>query len=158
VVGAARVIADVGRNRAHHRMSAPDEAIRQVTAKLEQICPKDGAKVRIRIYGGGTDESRLEANRAGYLRLAVECLKAADAPFTDATGKEQFTIQADWSGMFTEDSDVQIDWFERRDDFAAPSVKHTLMDRLIPGLFGIFVFAGIVFAVVGVIATIIWLF
>ena len=139
-------------------MSAPNEEIQQVTARLEQLCPRDGAKVRIRIYGGGADESRLEANRAGYLRMAVQCLKAADAPFTDATKKEQFTIQADWGDLFTEDSDVQIDWFERRDDFVSPSVKQTLMDRLMPALFGIVVCGGIIFAVLGVVATIIWLF
>jgi hypothetical protein len=139
-------------------MSEPNEEIQQVTARLEQLCPKDGAKVRIRIYGGGADESRLEANRAGYLRMAVECLKAADAPFTDATRKELFSIQADWEDLFTEDSDVQIHWFERRDDFTSPSVKHTLMDRLMPALLGILVCGGILFAIVGVVATIMWLF
>ena len=141
----------------YHRMSAPDE-IKHVIAKLQQLCPSGDAKVRIRIYGGSADESRLEANQAGYLRMAVECLKAADAPFSDATAKEPFTIEADWSDMFTEDSDVQIDWFERREDFTSPSVKSTVMDQVIPGIFGILVFAGVVFAVVGVVATIIWLF
>ncbi|MBI3417308.1 MAG: hypothetical protein HY043_18610 [Verrucomicrobia bacterium] len=139
-------------------MSAPDERIQAMTVELEQLCPRDGAKVRIKIYGGGADESRLEANRAGYLRLAAECLKAAYAPFTDATRKEQFTIQANWNDLFSNDSDVQIDWFERRDDFTSPSVKRTLMGRLIPALFGILVVAGVVFAIVGVVATFMWLF
>lgn len=142
-------------------MSPPDERIQKVTAELEQLCPKDGAKVRIRIYGGGADESRLEANRAGYLRMAAECLKAAYAPFSDTAGKERFTIKADWGDLFTEDSDVQFDWFERRDDFDSPSVKQTLMDRLMPTLFGILfailVISVVVFAVVGIVATVIWL-
>jgi len=126
--------------------------------ELERLSPSEGARVRIKIYGGGADESRLEANRAGYVRLAAECLRAAFAPLKDATGKEPYTIHADWKELFAEDSDVQIDWLERREDFVAPSVKKTVMDRIVPAVFGLLLFAGIVFAVVGFIATVIWLF
>ena len=139
-------------------MPTQEERIQQMAAEVERISPKEPARVRIKIYGGGADESRLEANRAGYLRLAAECLKATYAPFSDASGKEPYTVRADWRELFTDDSDVQIDWLERREDFVAPSVNKTIMDRVVPAVFGLVVFAGIVFAVIGVVVTLIWLF
>ena len=139
-------------------MPGSSEEIKQVTERLEQLCPRAGAKIRIRVYGGGADESRLEANRAGYLRLAVESLKAADAPFIKTSEKAQFAIEADWGDLFTEDSDVQIDWFERRDDFTSPPMKSTLTDRVMSVVFGLLLGLWLAFSVVGLVATIIWLF
>ena len=138
-------------------MSASHDDIKQLTARLEELCPQDGAKVRIHIYGGGPDESCLVANRAGYLRMAVECLKAADTPLINETAKDRFSIQADWEYLFTEDSEVQIDWLERREDSLSPSGRSTLKERLVAMSIAILIFSGMLFAIIGVIATLIWL-
>jgi len=89
-------------------------AAEHLVAELDAAVPRDGARVSITQYGGGPDESRVIANRRGYLRLGIEFLKAAFAPL-----EKQHLIKADIRYLLTEDSDVGLNWFERREDLPA---------------------------------------
>jgi hypothetical protein len=91
-----------------------DNEISELAAQLEAAVAKDDAIIKFVQHGGGPDESYLIANRAGYLRLAALSLQAAVVPFED----DGPALDVDSSGIIHEDSDVGIDWLERREDFA----------------------------------------
>ncbi len=95
-----------------------DDAIRGIVARLEEAAPLGGAKIRITQHGGGPDESYIVANRAGYLRLAALFLQATVSPL-DAERPEVLSIDAE--GLFDENSDVFLNWFERREDWTQDS-------------------------------------
>ncbi len=37
-----------------------DEEIKDIIRRLDELLPKDGAKIKLEKYGGGPDESRIE--------------------------------------------------------------------------------------------------
>src|SRR5436190_7629307 len=88
-----------------------ETAAEELVAKFDTLVPRDGACVTLRQYGGGAGESRVIANRRGYLRLGIEFLKAAFAP-----ANKEHAVKADIRYLLTEDSDVGFDWLERRED------------------------------------------
>lgn len=93
--------------------------LQSVIAELDAAVPKGDARVMISLYGGGPDECSMVANEAGYLRLGVEMLKAAVAPTGLHDRAHAIPVELDY--LFTEDSEVHINWFERREPDAAPS-------------------------------------
>jgi len=76
-----------------------DADIDAVAARLEASTPKEAAQIDLQ-YGQDVDGIRLVANRAGLMRLALECLKAATAPLP--AGRE--VVQADWKYLFVQGS------------------------------------------------------
>jgi hypothetical protein len=87
--------------------------IEPVINALDAAVPKDDARVVIRQYGGGPDECAVIANERGYLRLGIEFLKAAYGP--PVPGNNPASVRVDLDYVLSEDSEVQFDWFERRD-------------------------------------------
>lgn len=90
-----------------------DEEFAELVTRLEKEVTREGALVKLEQYGGGPDESRIIANCSGYMRLGIEFLKAAIAPYSDKTGKQPFDIEVDLEYLLSEDSDVGFDWFQR---------------------------------------------
>jgi hypothetical protein len=91
-----------------------DEEIQRFIDRLEAEIPKEGAKVRLREYGGGPDESEVWANKAGYLRLGLEFLKAAYEPPTRPESSGYIPI--DIRDLCTPDSNIILS-FERYEEF-----------------------------------------
>ena len=87
--------------------------VEEAIAALDREVSREGARVKLSQYGGGPDEGQIIANEAGFLRLGVELLKAAFAP--SSAGGHPFMVEADIQYLVTEDSDINFDWFERRD-------------------------------------------
>jgi hypothetical protein len=86
--------------------------IEPVIAALDAMVPKEDARLVIRQYGGGPDECSVVGNERGYLRLAIELLKAAYAP-TGFHSRDGVEVNVDY--VLGDDSEVQFDWFERRE-------------------------------------------
>ncbi len=82
--------------------------LEQIIERLDRDVSQENAQVKILQYGGGPDESRMVANKAGYLRFGVEMLRAAVAET-----REKAVLNVDVSYLFHADSDTQIDDLER---------------------------------------------
>lgn len=122
-------------------------------AALDGEVPRAGAWVRLHQYGGGPDEGQIIANETGYLRLGIELLKAAMAP--PSTDGAPHAVEADIGYLVTGDSDINFDWFERR-NLPEPSPSGSV-PRFVPMLvFGGFVAVG-AFALIGLITIVRWL-
>jgi hypothetical protein len=91
-----------------------DVQIQDRIAALDALVPKEGAVVRLDQYGGGPDESRITANKTGYLRLGLEILKGAYLP-----AKNQCLL-VDLDYLMSEDSTVWFGWFERTEKPSLP--------------------------------------
>jgi len=134
-------------------MDDTNEATAQeLITKLDSLVPRDGGRVSLTQYGGGPDESRVIANRRGYLRLGIEFLKASFAPY-----EKQHLIKTDIRYLLTDDSDVAFDWFERREDLPQ-TTPQSRRAHIIPSIIG-FGFLGLVIlcAIIGLVTIIRWL-
>jgi len=135
-------------------MNTPEaEEISSLVTELDGKVPKEGAVVELKQHGGGPDESRVTANRLGYLRLGIEFLKAA---FKQPSEKNPNVIEVDLRYLLSDDSDVGFDWFERREDMKIRQVEKS---SWVPGFVGV-VLALVLLAliVVGAFSVIKWLF
>ena len=98
-------------------MSDSESKIRDLVSELDSLVPREDAKVRIDVYGGGVDESYIRANRRGLQRLGIQLLKAADAPFKDSSSKfAPHAVDIDVNDLFHEESDIGLDWIERTEE------------------------------------------
>jgi hypothetical protein len=88
------------------KLKNDESRLRQIIENLEQSVSKEGAYVKITLYGGGLSETKIVANRNGYLRLGIEFLKAAFA-------ENIIDIDLDY---LLKKSTVYIDWFERTEE------------------------------------------
>ncbi len=100
-----------------------------IVNRLDQDISRDNARVTIQKYGGDLDESFVVATPNGYLRLGVEFLKAGIAPYASP---ERAAIDVDVEYLIHDDSDVQFDYFERREDLTVKSYNAFFVDKLIP--------------------------
>ena len=109
----------------------------------------------LRMYGGGPDESQFIANKGGYLRFAIELLKAALAPV--GAKSQPNAVHVDLGYLVTSDSDVGFDWFERREDIPAPPTRESVGSWILKvAMLGILV--GVLgFALLGFVTSIRWL-
>lgn len=89
------------------------DELNAIVNRLDQDICRNNAKVTIQKYGGDPDESFVVATPKGYLRLGVELLKAGLAPYVSP---ERATIDVDIEYLIDDESDVQFDYFERRED------------------------------------------
>lgn len=102
-----------------------EERIKKLIDELDGSVSKDGAAVQFNMYGGGHDESFIQANKQGYLRLGIEFLKAAYSSKVKAKEKEnQNIIETDINYLTTNDSEIRFDWLELKEDLL-PSVPPT---------------------------------
>lgn len=117
-----------------------DVEIQDRIAALDALVPKEGALVRLDQYGGGPDESRITANKTGYLRLGIEILKGAYLP------AENQCIPIDIGYLTSEDSDVGFDWFERTEGLPEHTSPRSgrIIVAVVLAIFAIFIFLALV--------------
>ncbi len=98
-------------------MLANQDKFKQLINELDESVSKDEAKVTFSQYGGDNSEAMIVGNQQGYLRLGIEFLKAAFAPsHSELAKKDPHAIDVNLDYLLTEDSDIQFDWFQRRED------------------------------------------
>ena len=136
-------------------MNMTEEEINSLVNKLDGQVPKEGAVIELKQYGGGPDESKMTANRAGYLRLGIEFLKAA---FKQPSGKDPYVIEVDIQYLLSDDSDVGFDWFERREELKQPGVeKSSLAKKILSVCLGFVCLGVVALAVIGAVSVVQWL-
>ena len=114
------------------------EDIKTMVEQLNVMVPKDSAKVQIKQYGGGPDESQITATQRGYLRLGIEFMRAAFAPKNNPKSPNSVDLDLDY--LFPEDSDILGNWFERVESFPQcdwPQKKNSLSNLILVLFFGI---------------------
>lgn len=130
-----------------------EKTIRSAIELLDAAVPREGARVRLRQYGGGPDESALEANEAGFLRLGIEVLKGARAAPRPDSPPGWIALDLDY--LLTRDSNIVFDWIERTElppDDSAPTPNFTWVPYVVIGGLGLF----LLLALVGAIAVVRW--
>jgi hypothetical protein len=85
-----------------HRLS-------ELIGELDDQVPVDGAIVQFIQYGGGPDESKIIANRLGYLRLGIEFLKGGIA-IPSGAAPSLVNVVIDY--LTDDNSNISFDWFE----------------------------------------------
>jgi len=100
-----------------------DKELAQVIERLDHEIPRDGAEIEFMQYCDGFVEHRVIANRAGYLRLGIEFLKAAIVPhFDKAHATTPYIINVDMDYLI-KDSDIEFGRFERRETFEPTAIR-----------------------------------
>ena len=117
-----------------------------IVNRLDQDISRDNAKITIQKYGGDLTESFVVGTTNGYLRLGVEFLKAGLAPHTSP---ERSAIDVDVEYLIDDDSDVQFDYFERKDQLTIKSYQSSFVDKLIPLVLLAIVGSVLILAIVG---------
>jgi hypothetical protein len=115
-------------------MLMDQDKLKQLISDLDQTVPKENARVSLSRYVGDISESMIVGNEHGYLRLGIEFLKAAFAPpSTELVKKDPYAIDVELDYLLTEDSDIQFDWFQRREDIPVQEeASQSWLDKLIP--------------------------
>ena len=88
------------------------EEIKHLVSELDKKVSKDNAFAYLDCIDHDVTEGIFKSNRKGYLRLGIEFLKAAFAPYLDQKGKEK-TIKFDLDYIIRRDSPVNFVEFER---------------------------------------------
>jgi hypothetical protein len=127
------------------------DELRTIVNRLDQNVSRENAKVTIQKYGGDLDESFVVGTPNGYLRLGVEFLKAGLAPHASP---EKPAIDVDVEYLIHDDSDVQFDYFERREDLTVETHTGSFVDKLIPVVLLTIVGLVLVLAIVGLRAVV----
>jgi hypothetical protein len=117
-----------------------------IVSRLDQDLSRDNAKITIQKYGGDLEESFVVGTPNGYLRLGVEFLKAGLAP---QSSPEKPEIEVDVEYLIDDDSDVQFDYFERKDQLTIKTYQSSFVDKLIPLVLLAIVGSVLVLAIVG---------
>jgi hypothetical protein len=134
----------------------PDK-IKQIVEELDRSISKENARVSLQKYGGDLDEAFIVATENGYLRLGIEFLKAGFAPYISgekSLGKRPYAVDVEIDYLITEDSDVNFDYFERREDVPVKIYEETWGDRVIPIVILGVMLSILALAIVGLIAII----
>ena len=117
-----------------------------IVNRLDQDISRDNAKITIQKYGGDLEEAFVVGTPNGYLRLGVEFLKAGLAPHASP---EKPAIDVDVEYLIDDDSDVQFDYFERKDQLTIQTYQSSFVDKLIPFVLLAIVGSVLVLAIVG---------
>ena len=102
-----------------------ESRVEELVQELDTIVARDAARVHLRQYGGGPDETQIIANRSGYLRLGIEFLKAGVA-----VPDEKLSVPLDFEYLLTSDSDVSINWAEQRDPVETSPAPETFVQKI----------------------------
>jgi len=122
------------------------DELSSIVNRLDQDISRENAKVTIQKYGGDLDEAFVVGTPNGYLRLGVEFLKAGLMPHSSP---EKSEIDVDVEYLIDDDSDVQFDYFERKDQLTIKSYQSSFVDKLIPWVLFATVGSVLVLAIVG---------
>lgn len=117
-----------------------------IVNRLDQDISRNNAKVTIQKYGGDLTEAFVVGTPNGYLRLGVEFLKAGLVPHASL---EKSEIDVDVEYLIDDDSDVQFDYFERKDQLTIKTYEASVVDKLIPFVLLAVVGSVLVLAIVG---------
>jgi hypothetical protein len=120
--------------------------LNSIVNRLDEDISRENAKVTIQKYGGDLDEAFVVGTPNGYLRLGVEFLKAGLAPHSSPDKSE---IDVDVEYLIDDDSDVQFDYFERKDQLTIKTYQRSFVDKLIPLVLLAVVGSVLVLAIVG---------
>ena len=131
-----------------------EQPIVELIEKLDKLAPKEGAIVKFQQYGGGPDESRIIANRNGYLRFGIELLKASFAEPVNKAGDNPNAININLD-FVPKDSEIQFDWFDRTEDL---NIKEETSSSWISLFLGIIFVIFIALSIIGLITAIKWIF
>ncbi len=135
------------------------QRVSEIVAELDRTVSREGAKVQLKQYGGGPDESKIIATRLGYLRLGVEFLKAAFARCKSE--KDPDAIDVDLKYLLTDDSTVGFDWFERRENIPISEEKKSWRRKVgsivLVALFVSMFVGGIILAIIGGGTVFLWI-
>jgi hypothetical protein len=122
------------------------DELRTIVNQLDHNLSRENAKVTIQKYGGDLDETFVVGTPNGYLRLGVEFLKAGLAPHA---APEKPAIDVDVEYLIDDDSDVQFDYFERKDQLTIKSYQSSFVVKIIPWVLFATVGSVLVLAIVG---------
>jgi len=125
--------------------------------ELESTIQPSNIFIKIIQHGGGPDESHIRANRAGYLHLASQFLRAAIAPYK--VNDYPDIVDVDASSLIDEDSDIFFQRLERSESIESPQgYELSFLDKLIS--IGWVAFAILLFAmlIIGIGTVIRWFF
>lgn len=127
-----------------------DLKIKEIISDLDRNIPKDDAYIQFSIYGGGVDESKIRANKNGYLRLGVEFMKAAFVSPVNQGSSESGNIEIDIDYLIKEQSPIEFNLFERAEKNEPIKYNYSFFDRIFPLLIILSIVAITIFAVIGV--------
>jgi len=122
------------------------DELSSIVNRLDQDISRENARVTIQKYGGDLDEAFVVGTPNGYLRLGVEFLKAGLTPHSSP---EKSEIDVDVEYLIDDDSDVQFDYFERKDQLTIKSYQSSVVDKLIPWVLFATVGSVLLLAIVG---------
>ncbi len=129
------------------------EHIQKIASDLNDMVPREEARIRLHQYGGGPDECQIVGNQRGYLRLGIEFLSIAVAPLSIQSND---AVVADLSYLLTDDSDVGFDWFERCEDLPAKSQAERKPHSLVPVVIFLVLLSTFIVFAIGVVTVVSW--
>lgn len=138
------------------------ENLNRLVSELDLAVPCEAAAVKMVVYGGAPDESRMVGNEVGYLRLGIELLKGT-LEATQDEGTDTRSLDIDLDYLTTNDSTIYFSGFtiddKLRTEFVSPDLSRwqRLRDKLsIIGLcaFGIFLLVALI---TGMGTVVVWL-
>jgi hypothetical protein len=129
-----------------------NQELKIIIAQLKAISPKEDAIFGMHMYGGGTDESYIKANKEGLQRYAAELLAASIEleNLKENTEKKviPFHTIEDW---VSEMSDTYIQYiepvFEKKQSESKELGKVTIKEKLLGGMTGFVIISVLLFIV-----------
>lgn len=133
-----------------------DDRVATLIRELDAEVPRDDAVVRLVQYGGGPDESKVVANRFGYLRLGIEFLRGANAA---AAQDRPVLVPVDLDYLTDRNSNIVFDLFEYDEALTRESTRGIgpKTHRLIGWALGLLLLTVLGLAGIGAIAVVRWI-
>ena len=128
------------------------ERIKMLVQELDSAISRDGARIGFYTYGEDVDESFVQGNENGYLRLGVEFLKGGLSP-RELTRAE---TKVDLRYLISDDSDLSFHYFEVSDEKVREDTYSWKDDLIMYSILGILI-SILVLAVVGLISIVMYL-
>ncbi len=135
-------------------MAIDTDGIKRLVDQLDDLVPREAARIRLEQVGGGPDESRFIANDCGFLRFGIEFLKGGLAQTErDGAGTTEVTVDIDY--LLSDESDVGFQWFGRDENPLSYRSEDTRDPIGLAFLLG-FVLLGVL-TVIGLATVVVWL-
>jgi hypothetical protein len=128
------------------------ERIKSLVHELDAAISRDDARIGFYTYGGDVDESFVQGNEKGYLRLGVEFLKGGLSP-RDLTRAE---TKVDLRYLISDDSDLSFHYFEVSEEKVREDNHSWKDDLIVYSILGILV-SILILAVVGLVSIVMYL-
>jgi hypothetical protein len=131
-------------------MSLNTHAVRGLVDELDQLVPREGTSVAVKIDRPDTCE--LLANRAGYLRLGIELMQAglAEAPV------DGHAVDADLGYLFDQQSPALLGPLLRRTDDPGDDEAQAAFQKKFRGAFMLLMGLFAILAAIGMVGVAVW--